>query len=100
MCERDAKRAQNLIEHEDEIKSRPKRTWFQTEKQKKAVKGLFFFPFFFILTTIEKASEQFKGEEPLQEPEPKEEPKPKERLVPLIKRVTRRVCFCFVMNWV
>ena len=25
---------ENLIEHEDEIHSRPKRTWFQSEKQK------------------------------------------------------------------
>lgn len=26
----------NLIEHEDEIKSRPKRVWFETEKDKAA----------------------------------------------------------------
>jgi hypothetical protein len=26
---------QNMLEHEDEIYSRPARTWFQTEKQKK-----------------------------------------------------------------
>lgn len=28
------KRGQNIIEHEDEIFSRPKKTWFTTEKSK------------------------------------------------------------------
>lgn len=36
ITERDLKRGINLIEHEDEIKSRPKRTWFESEKDKKA----------------------------------------------------------------
>lgn len=36
ITERDLKRGVNLIEHEDEIKSRPKRTWFESEKEKKA----------------------------------------------------------------
>lgn len=31
----EATRANNLIKHEDEIKSRRKRTWFKTEKEKK-----------------------------------------------------------------
>lgn len=35
---REAERAQNLIEHEDEISSRPVRTWYQTESQKHALK--------------------------------------------------------------
>lgn len=36
VTERDLKRGVNLIEHEDEIKSRPKRVWFESEKEKKA----------------------------------------------------------------
>lgn len=36
VTERDLKRGVNLIEHEDEIKSRPKRTWFESEKNKVA----------------------------------------------------------------
>ncbi|KAJ4991842.1 hypothetical protein SVAN01_02692 [Stagonosporopsis vannaccii] len=36
ITERDLKRGENLIRHEDEIKSRPKRTWFETEKEKAA----------------------------------------------------------------
>ncbi|KAF1914513.1 P-loop containing nucleoside triphosphate hydrolase protein [Ampelomyces quisqualis] len=36
ITERDLKRGMNLIEHEDEIKSRPKRVWFETEKEKMA----------------------------------------------------------------
>lgn len=34
ITERDLKRGMNLIEHEDEIKSRPRRVWFETEKDK------------------------------------------------------------------
>lgn len=36
ITERDLKRGMNLIEHEDEIKSRPKRVWFESEKEKMA----------------------------------------------------------------
>ena len=36
ITERDLKRGVNLIEHEDEIKSRPRRIWFESEKDKKA----------------------------------------------------------------
>jgi len=36
ITERDLKRGMNLIEHEAEIKSRPKRVWFETEKEKMA----------------------------------------------------------------
>jgi len=32
-------RGQNIIEHADEIKSRPARTWFQSESDKKQAKG-------------------------------------------------------------
>lgn len=35
ITERDLKRGENLIMHEDEIKSRPRRTWFESEKDKK-----------------------------------------------------------------
>uniref|UniRef100_A0A060T316 RNA helicase n=1 Tax=Blastobotrys adeninivorans TaxID=409370 RepID=A0A060T316_BLAAD len=35
-AERDIKRGENLIKYEDEIKSRPKRTWFESEKDKKS----------------------------------------------------------------
>ncbi|KAF1844181.1 DEAD-domain-containing protein [Cucurbitaria berberidis CBS 394.84] len=34
ITERDLKRGVNLIEHEDEIKSRPRRIWFESEKDK------------------------------------------------------------------
>ncbi|OAL56204.1 DEAD-domain-containing protein [Pyrenochaeta sp. DS3sAY3a] len=36
ITERDLKRGVNLIEHEDEIKSRPRRVWFESEKDKKS----------------------------------------------------------------
>jgi ATP-dependent RNA helicase DDX27 len=38
ITERDLKRGENMIVHEDEIKSRPKRTWFESEKDKVAAK--------------------------------------------------------------
>jgi ATP-dependent RNA helicase DDX27 len=38
VAEREAKRGENLIVHRDEIMARPKRTWFETEKDKKAAK--------------------------------------------------------------
>lgn len=34
-AERDIQRGENLIKYEAEIKARPKRTWFETEKEKK-----------------------------------------------------------------
>ena len=39
VAEMELKKSQNLIEHEDEIKSRPARTWFQSEKEKEKSKG-------------------------------------------------------------
>lgn len=36
-AEMEMTRADNLIRHEDEIKARPKRTWFQSEKEKQLV---------------------------------------------------------------
>eukprot|EP00879_Flechtneria_rotunda_P021737 GHRR01022921.1.p1 GENE.GHRR01022921.1~~GHRR01022921.1.p1 ORF type:complete len:358 (+),score=113.44 GHRR01022921.1:842-1915(+) len=36
-AEMEANKAANMLEHEDEIYSRPARTWFQTEKEKKAL---------------------------------------------------------------
>jgi ATP-dependent RNA helicase DDX27 len=36
ITERDLKRGENLIMHEDEIKARPRRTWFESEKDKMA----------------------------------------------------------------
>ncbi|KAG0143867.1 hypothetical protein CROQUDRAFT_48187 [Cronartium quercuum f. sp. fusiforme G11] len=38
--EMELKKGQNLIEHDDEIKSRPARTWFQSETDKKKSKGI------------------------------------------------------------
>ena len=35
----EATRANNLIKYEDEIKSRRKRTWFKSEKEKKEVRS-------------------------------------------------------------
>ncbi|KZF24119.1 DEAD-domain-containing protein [Xylona heveae TC161] len=37
-AEMHVKRGENLIAHEEEIKSRPRRTWFESEKQKQASK--------------------------------------------------------------
>ena len=37
-AEMQVKKGENLIQHEEEIKSRPKRTWFETEKDKKSAK--------------------------------------------------------------
>merc|ERR1712137_130676 len=34
-AEREMNKLQNLIEHKDEIQSRPKRTWFQSERERK-----------------------------------------------------------------
>jgi ATP-dependent RNA helicase DDX27 len=38
LAEMEATRAQNIIEHSDEIKSRPQRQWFASEKEKKMTK--------------------------------------------------------------
>ncbi|GAX73223.1 hypothetical protein CEUSTIGMA_g676.t1 [Chlamydomonas eustigma] len=37
-AEMEASKMQNMLEHEVEIKGRPARTWFQTERQKKEIK--------------------------------------------------------------
>lgn len=34
------RKGQNLLEHGDEIYSRPARTWFQSEKEKQQAKGM------------------------------------------------------------
>ncbi|WBW71720.1 ATP-dependent RNA helicase Ddx27/Drs1 [Schizosaccharomyces osmophilus] len=39
IAERDLKKGENIIKHSGEIRSRPARTWFQSEKQKKASKA-------------------------------------------------------------
>lgn len=36
--DRDLTRAENIVRYEDEIKSRPKKTWFESEKDKQAAK--------------------------------------------------------------
>ncbi|KAF2276853.1 DEAD-domain-containing protein [Westerdykella ornata] len=38
ITERDLRRGENLIKHEDEIKSRPRKTWFESEKEKRISK--------------------------------------------------------------
>lgn len=38
--ERDMTKGENLMKHEDEIMSRPRRTWFQSEKEKQAASKL------------------------------------------------------------
>ena len=38
-AEMELKKGQNLLEHEEEIHSRPARTWFQSEKEKQKAKG-------------------------------------------------------------
>lgn len=39
VAEMEITKGQNLIEHRDEIMSRPARTWFQTEREKKLAQG-------------------------------------------------------------
>ncbi|CAO1620979.1 unnamed protein product [Sympodiomycopsis kandeliae] len=39
-AEMELTKGQNMLEHRDEIMSRPKRTWFQSEKEKEASKNL------------------------------------------------------------
>jgi ATP-dependent RNA helicase DDX27 len=41
MAEMEMRKAQNRLDHEDEILARPARTWFQSEKEKKKEKGTF-----------------------------------------------------------
>ncbi|KAI4242354.1 MAG: hypothetical protein L6R40_004083 [Gallowayella cf. fulva] len=38
-AERDVRKAENVMEFEDEIKARPKRTWFESEKEKKEARA-------------------------------------------------------------
>jgi hypothetical protein len=38
-AEMEIKKGENLIVHRDEIMSRPARTWFQTEREKKLAQG-------------------------------------------------------------
>ncbi|KAL8773308.1 MAG: hypothetical protein Q9209_001702 [Squamulea sp. 1 TL-2023] len=38
-AERDVRKAENVMEHESEIKARPKRTWFESEKEKKEARA-------------------------------------------------------------
>lgn len=41
-AEMELKKGQNIIEYQDEIFSRPARTWFQTGKEKQAAQGMAF----------------------------------------------------------
>lgn len=38
-AEMEVKKGQNMVEHEEEIMGRPKRVWFQSEKEKLAAKS-------------------------------------------------------------
>ncbi|KAI4254698.1 MAG: hypothetical protein LQ352_002934, partial [Teloschistes flavicans] len=38
--ERDIRKGENLVEHEDEIKARPKRTWFESEREKQVARKM------------------------------------------------------------
>ena len=38
-AERDVKRGENLVVYEKEISARPRRTWFESEKEKKIARG-------------------------------------------------------------
>ena len=42
-AEMELKKGQNMIEHEDEIYSRPARTWFQSSSDKQKASGAFYF---------------------------------------------------------
>ena len=42
IAEMEVQKAENIMIHEAEIKSRPAKVWFQTEKEKAASKGMFF----------------------------------------------------------
>ena len=37
-AEMEVRRGENIIVHEDEIKGRPRRTWFESEQEKRAAK--------------------------------------------------------------
>lgn len=39
-AEMEVRKGQNLIEHEEEIYSRPARTWFQSSREKQKAEGL------------------------------------------------------------
>jgi ATP-dependent RNA helicase DDX27 len=41
LTQMEASKTQNMIEHHDEIMSRPPRTWFQTKEQRDLAKGSF-----------------------------------------------------------
>jgi ATP-dependent RNA helicase DDX27 len=45
IAEMEVRKGENVIKYQDEIMSRPKRTWFATEKEKAAAKGPFAFNF-------------------------------------------------------
>lgn len=48
IAEMEIRKAQNRIEFEDDILSRPARTWFQTEHEKQKEKGIFLSLFFIL----------------------------------------------------
>lgn len=68
MADMEAKKAGNLVEHNEDIMARPARTWFITEKEKKANQSEDFFPFishlFFsksFLHFTEKLKQEYNG---------------------------------------
>ncbi len=56
MAEVQALKAQNMLYHEEEIYSRPKKTWFQTEKEKKELKGIYLFIHSFFIHSTPRES--------------------------------------------
>ncbi|GAA5922859.1 DEAD/DEAH box helicase [Sporobolomyces koalae] len=75
-------KAQNLLEHEAEIKSRPARTWFQTETEKKTARNL---------GTAEHNSKfSQKAKRPLEEEEPLSKPPKRTPFSGLSRKEKRR----------
>ena len=71
IAERDVDKASNLIEHRKEIYGRPKKTWFQSEKEKLAAKQN---------SKVAVLGEEAEKEEKVEKETEEEEEKPEEKL--------------------
>ena len=71
VAEAEANRARNLMVFEDQIHSRPARTWFQTEKEKQAAKLMakieFLGPEGETASSDEKSSKKNQSDQPNEE---------------------------------
>jgi ATP-dependent RNA helicase DDX27 len=79
-AEMEIQKGENLLKHEEEIFSRPARTWFQSSKEKAKSQGMvnFYRTVVFLTTTqkqvgssTKKGSEKARGLNPRQKPLPR-----------------------------